>query len=65
MHSVHRRRGLSGEIAELAQAGVLRRVTIPHRGVGSAAVGDGIASVREWQILVRQHEGLTDDLKGG
>jgi hypothetical protein len=53
------------EIAELAQAGVLRRVTIPHRGVGSAAVGDGIASVREWQILVRQHEGLTDDLKGG
>jgi hypothetical protein len=53
------------EIAELAQAGVLRRVTIPHRGVGSAAVGDGIASAKEWKLLVRQHEGLHDDLKGG
>jgi hypothetical protein len=52
------------EIAELAQAGIIRRVTIPHRGVGSAAVGDGIASVRDWQALVRGQEGLAGDLKG-
>jgi len=52
------------EIAELARAGVLRRVTIPHRGVGAAAVGDGVASVREWHALVQSHTGLSDDIKG-
>jgi hypothetical protein len=52
------------EIAELAQAGIIRRVTIPHRGVGSAAVGDGIASVRDWQALVRGQEDLASDLRG-
>lgn len=52
------------EIAELAKAGILRRVTIPHRGAGAAAVGDGLASVRDWQALVRQHEELSIELKG-
>lgn len=52
------------EIAELAQAGILRRVVIPHRGSGAAAVGDGIASVREWQNLVQSHDALPDDVKG-
>lgn len=52
------------EISELAKAGVVRRVTIPHRGVGAAAVGDGIASVQEWQRLVRAHKELGDELKG-
>lgn len=52
------------EIAELARAGVLRRVTIPNRGIGAAAVGDGIASVQEWQALVQAHAELPEDLKG-
>jgi hypothetical protein len=52
------------ETAELAKAGILRRVTIPNRGVGAAAVGDGIASVREWQALVQAHAELPEDLKG-
>lgn len=52
------------EIAELAKAGVLRRVTIPRRGAGAAAVGDGLASLKEWHALVRQHDGLTEYLKG-
>lgn len=52
------------EIAELAQAGIVRRVTIPNRGAGAAAVGDGIASVREWQALVRAHAELPGELKG-
>ncbi|KAF1929755.1 uncharacterized protein M421DRAFT_60128, partial [Didymella exigua CBS 183.55] len=51
------------EIAELAKKGIVRRITIPHRGVGAAAVGDGIASVREWHALVRTHTGLSDHLK--
>ena len=51
------------EIAELAKKGILRRVTIPNRGVGAAAVGDGIASVKEWQTLVRTHEGLSEGLQ--
>lgn len=51
------------EIAELAKKGILRRVTIPHRGVGAAAVGDGVASVKEWHALVRTHEVLSDELK--
>ena len=52
------------EIVELCQAGVIRRVTIPHRGVGASAVGDGLASVVEWQKLVREHDGLDGELKG-
>jgi hypothetical protein len=51
------------EIAELAQAGILRRVTIPNRGMGLASVGDGIASVQEWERLVRSHTGLTPDVQ--
>jgi hypothetical protein len=51
------------EIAELGKAGILRRVTIPNRGVGAAAVGDGIASVKEWQALVQSHADISDDLK--
>ncbi|KAJ8116989.1 hypothetical protein OPT61_g1706 [Boeremia exigua] len=50
------------EIAELAKKGILRKVTIPNRGVGAAAVGDGVASVKEWQALARTHNGLAEDL---
>jgi hypothetical protein len=52
------------DIVELTQAGILRRVTIPNRGVGSAAVGDGIALVAEWQRLVRANLDLHSDLQG-
>jgi len=52
------------EIAELAKAGVLRRVTIANRGVGAAAVGDGIALVREWHALVQAQAALSEELKG-
>ncbi|KAF1945380.1 hypothetical protein EJ02DRAFT_53804 [Clathrospora elynae] len=51
------------EIAELARAAILRRVTIPNRGVGAAAIGDGIASVREWHALVQSDGGLQEGLK--
>jgi hypothetical protein len=52
------------EIAELAQAGILRRVIIPRRGLGAAAVGDGLASVREWQALVQGLQVLPESLRG-
>lgn len=51
------------EIAELCKAGILRRVTIPRRAVGAAALGDGIASVKEWKALVQANDGLSQDLK--
>ena len=51
------------EIAELAKAGILRRVTIPNRGMGVASVGDGITSMQEWERLVRSHTGLSPDLR--
>lgn len=52
------------EIAELAKAGILRRVTIPNRGMGVSSVGDGIASMQEWERLVRTHAGLAVDVQG-
>jgi len=52
------------EIAELAQAGILRRVTIPNRGMGISSVGDGIASVQEWERLITSHTGLGPDIQG-
>lgn len=51
------------EIAELAQAGVLRRVMIPQRGAGAAAVGDGIVSMEEWRNLVQAHPNLDSSLQ--
>ncbi|KAL5391432.1 hypothetical protein DPSP01_001300 [Paraphaeosphaeria sporulosa] len=51
------------EIAELSQAGILRRIAIPNRGTGIASVGDGIASVQEWGRLVRSHTGLTPEVQ--
>lgn len=51
------------EVVELAQAGILRRVSIPQRGAGAAAVGDGLASVAEWQRIVQSHADLDDEVK--
>ncbi|KAJ4300944.1 hypothetical protein N0V90_003033 [Kalmusia sp. IMI 367209] len=51
------------EIVELAQAGIIRKVTIPNRGVGVNAVGDGVASMQEWERLVRSHSSIALDLQ--
>ena len=52
------------EIAQLAQAGIVRRISIPRRGIGAAAVGDGIALTQEWHQLIHANESLTEHLKG-
>ncbi|KAF2281060.1 uncharacterized protein EI97DRAFT_409556 [Westerdykella ornata] len=51
------------EINELAQAGVLRRVILPHRGGGAADIGDGLALVEEWDKLVLSHPDLDEGVK--
>lgn len=51
------------EINELAQADVLRRIVIPQRGIGSSAVGDGVALVSEWHGCVRGSPHLSPELK--
>lgn len=51
------------EIAELTQAGIVRKVAIPNRGVGAAAVGDGLVLVSEWERLTLSHPDLSDDVK--
>lgn len=52
------------EIAELTRAGGIRKVVIPGRGVGGAAVGEGLVLVSEWEKRVRSHPGLEDNMKG-
>lgn len=52
------------EIAELTRAGVMRKVVVPGRGVGGAAVGEGLVLVSEWEKLVRAHPDLGDAMKG-
>lgn len=51
------------EIAELAQAGIIRKVAVPNRGVGAAAVGDGLVLVSEWEGLVHSHSDLGEEVK--
>ncbi|GME62755.1 hypothetical protein GTA08_BOTSDO02871 [Neofusicoccum parvum] len=51
------------EIAELTRAGVMRKVVVPGRGVGGAAVGEGLVLVSEWEKLVRAHPDLGDAMK--
>ncbi|KAH7062499.1 serine-threonine protein kinase 19-domain-containing protein, partial [Macrophomina phaseolina] len=51
------------EIAELTRAGVIRKIVIPGRGVGGAAVGEGLVLVSEWEKRVRSHPGLEEEMK--
>ncbi|MCJ1338080.1 hypothetical protein MMC09_003365 [Bachmanniomyces sp. S44760] len=44
------------EIAELAKAGVLKKMVIPGRGNGSASVGDGLVLIEDWQQMVETAE---------
>lgn len=52
------------EIAELVQAGVMRKVSIPNRGKGSDNVGDGLVLVNEWEEVVRGQSDLDEVTKG-
>lgn len=47
------------EIAELTKAGIIRKLMVPGRAVGSASVVSG----KHWECLVAEASELTDDLK--
>jgi len=51
------------EIAELVRAGVLRRVAIPGRGIGSRNIGEALVLVDSWVERVESHGRLSEEVK--
>jgi hypothetical protein len=51
------------EIVGKIQTGILKKITIPGRGLGSGAIGEGLVLVAEWEKLVRSMSDLSEDLK--
>jgi len=51
------------EVAALIRSGHLRKVAVPGRGTGSAALGQGLVLVSEWAKLVRANKNLDNDLQ--
>jgi len=51
------------ELARLVAEGKVRKVTIPGRGKGGAAVGDGVVVTEDWKARVRETSDLDDELK--
>lgn len=51
------------ELARLIAMGQVRKVTIPGRGRGGAAVGDGVVLVEDWARRVNAESGLDDEVK--
>ncbi|KAI9718813.1 MAG: hypothetical protein M1828_006575 [Chrysothrix sp. TS-e1954] len=51
------------DIARLVQRGVLRRLRVPDRGVGSAAVGDSLVLVELWKAAIEGCEGIDEESK--
>jgi hypothetical protein len=51
------------ELALLSARGVIRKIVIPGRGKGGAAVGEGVAIVEEWKQRLRQEASIDDVTK--
>lgn len=51
------------ELARLVAMGQVRKVVVPGRGKGGAAVGEGVILVAEWKKSVNQCGQLSDELK--
>lgn len=52
------------ELARLVAEGKVRKITVPGRGRGGAAVGDGVVLVEDWINRVKEEESLDEALKG-
>lgn len=52
------------EIAALIQAGIVRKISIPGRGIGVAAIGESLVMMDRWVQLVRETVSLPDEVKG-
>jgi hypothetical protein len=51
------------ELARLVAEGKVRKITVPGRGRGGAAVGDGVVLVEDWIKCIREEEALDEALK--
>lgn len=51
------------ELARLIAAGKVRKITVPGRGRGGAAVGDGIVLAEDWAQRVRDENALDAETK--
>lgn len=51
------------EIASLMKKGVLRRVSVPGRGVGGSSIGEVLVLVEDWVLLIREAR-LESQIKG-
>ena len=52
------------EICQITAAGLLRRVTIPGRGIGASSISDGLVLMKDWIAKVNASSNLTPELKG-
>lgn len=52
------------EIAQLINAGLIRRITIPGRGVGASSISDGLVLVKDWIRLSSEARDMIPDLRG-
>jgi hypothetical protein len=51
------------ELALLTARGVIRKIVIPGRGKGGAAVGEGVALVEDWKQRLREESSIEDETK--
>ena len=51
------------ELARLIARGTVRKVVIPGRGKGGAAVGEGVVLTEDWKTSVRESNRLGDEVK--
>ena len=51
------------ELAGLIARGTVRKVVIPGRGKGGAAVGEGVVLVEDWKARVHEETDLSEELK--
>lgn len=52
------------EIAELAAAGIVRRITIPGRGVGASSISDALVLVKDWITKMEEMEDILSSIRG-
>lgn len=52
------------EIAELTNAGVIRKLMIPRRGTGASSISDGIILSEDLEKLLKEADGLDKEVKG-
>jgi hypothetical protein len=51
------------ELAQLIARGAVRKVVVPGRGKGGAAVGEGVVLAEDWKTSVRESTALDNGLK--